>query len=73
MLLVFLAAVSAQPAVDAPRSVAAETPARAFVRILRAAVIHGDHLEATEESVKRVTSVRERDGTVRSATLVEYY
>jgi hypothetical protein len=73
MLLAFLAAASAQPMLDAPRPVAAQTPARASVRILRAAVIRAARLEATEESVKRETSVREPDGSLRSASLIEFY
>lgn len=73
MLFVFLAAASAQPVTEVTRPVAAETAARASVRILRAAVIRGDRLEATEESVKRTTSVRERDGTLRLARLIEFY
>ena len=72
MLLAFLAAASAQPVLDA-RHVAAEMPARASVRILRAAVIRADRLEATEGSVKRETRVREPDGTLRSASLIEFY
>jgi hypothetical protein len=43
------------------------------VRILRAAVIRADRLEATEESVKRKANVREPDGTLRSASLIEFY
>ncbi|HJR82357.1 MAG TPA: hypothetical protein VJ775_00370 [Sphingomicrobium sp.] len=72
MLIAFLAATTAQPVV-LQRPVSAETPARASVRILRAAVIRADNLEATEESVKRTTSVRERDGTFRLARLIEFY
>ena len=72
MLLAFLAAATSAPAME-PRPVAAETPARASVRILRAAVIRRDKLEATEESVKRTMSVRESDGTLRTASLIEFY
>ena len=73
MLLAFLAAASAQPVPEMPRQVAAETPARASVRILHAVVIRADRLEATEGSVKRKTNVREPDGTLRSASLIEFY
>lgn len=48
-------------------------PARATVRILRAAEIRIDRLAATEESILRRTSVRESDGSVRTASLVEFY
>ena len=58
---------------EVARPVTAEMPARASVRILRAAVIRADRFEATEESVKRTTSVRESDGTLRSASLIEFY
>jgi hypothetical protein len=73
MLFAFLAAATSQPALEVARPVAAGTPARASVRILRSAVIRADHLEATEDSVKRTTSVRERDGTLRPASLIEFY
>ena len=73
MLLAFLAVATAQAVPEMPRQVAAATPVRASVRILRAAVIRADRLEATEESVKRETLVREPDGTLRSASLIEYY
>ena len=73
MLFAFLAAATSQPAMEVDRPVAAEAAARASVRILRAAVIRADHLEATEESVKRTTSVLESDGTLRSASLIEFY
>jgi hypothetical protein len=72
MLLAFLAAATSAAAL-APKPVVAQPPARASVRILRAAVIRRDRLEATEESVKRTTSVRERDGTYRAAQLIEFY
>jgi hypothetical protein len=70
MLFAFLAAASAIPAGP---PVAAEAPATATVRIVRAAEIRRDRLEATEESVKRTAIVRESDGTVRTATLIEFY
>jgi len=73
MLLLLLAAASTQSVSDGGTRVGAGTPATAIVRIVRAAEIRRDHLEATEDSVKRYTEVRERDGTLRSATLIEYY
>jgi len=66
MLLLFLSAASGHP-------VALEAPAMATVRIVRAAEIRRDKLKATEESVKRETKIRESDGSLRSATLIEYY
>ena len=73
MLLALLAAATSQPVAEVPGRSASQTPARASVRILRAAVIRVDRFEATDGSVKRVTSVRERDGTLRSASLIEFY
>lgn len=73
MLLALLALASTQSASDAAAPVAAQAPATAIVRIVRAAEIRGDRLEATEDSVKRNTEVRESDGTLRLATLIEYY
>ena len=66
MLFVFLAAASAQ-------AVPAVSPATATVRIVRAAEIRVDRLEATEESVKRTSIIREPDGSTRTATLIEFY
>ena len=73
MLLAFFAAASAQPAAEVREPVVSEAPARATVRILRPAEIRRDHFEATDESVKRMTKVRETDGTLRPASLIEYY
>jgi hypothetical protein len=73
MFLAFLAAATAQTVPEMPRQVAAATPVRASVRILRAAIIRVDRLEATEDSVKRETTVREPDGTIRQASLIEFY
>jgi hypothetical protein len=70
MLFAFLAAASSIPA-GAP--VGAEARATATVRIVRAAEIRRNRLEATEESVKRAAIVRESDGTARTATLIEFY
>ena len=37
------------------------------------AEIRGVRLEATEESVKRTSVVREPDGSLHPATLIEFY
>ena len=66
MLFVFLAAASA-------KAVPAVSPATATVLIVRAAEIRVDRLEATEESVKRTSIIREPDGSTRTATLIEFY
>ena len=70
--LLLIASVSAAPAEERPRTTAAE-PARAFVRIIRGAEIHFGSALRFEESVRRETVVRERDGSVRSASLIEFY
>ena len=70
--LLLIASVSAAPAEERPRTSAAE-PARAFVRIIRGAEIRFGQAMRFEESVRRETIVRERDGSVRSASLIEFY
>ena len=70
--LLLIASVSAAPAEDRPRTAAAE-PARAFVRIVRGAEIRFGEAMRFEESVRRETVVRERDGSVRFASLIEFY
>jgi len=70
--LLLIASVSAAPAEERPRTTAAE-PARAFVRIIRGAEIRFGQAMRFEESVRRETIVRERDGSLRSASLIEFY
>jgi hypothetical protein len=72
--LLLIASVSAAPAPteDGPRTTAAE-PARAFVRVIKGAEIRFGEAMRFEESVRRETIVRERDGSVRSASLIEFY
>jgi hypothetical protein len=70
--LLLIASVSAAPAEERPRTSAAE-PARAFVRIIRGAEIRFGQAMRFEESVRRETIVRERDGSLRSASLIEFY
>ena len=73
MLLALLAAARAHPAAEVRVPVVSYAPARATVRIRRPAEIRRDHFEATDESVKRTTTVRESDGTLRTASLIEFY
>ena len=70
--LLLIASVSAAPTEDRPRTAAAE-PARAFVRIIRGAEIRFGEAMRFEEGVRRETIVRERDGSLRSASLIEFY
>ena len=69
-LLIF-ASVAGAPAEQRPRTAALE-PARATVRIIRGAEIRFGQQLRLEESIRRVASVREPDGTVRPATLIEF-
>jgi hypothetical protein len=73
MLSLILAAAVASVPAEPGAPAAAREPAQATVIILRAVEFRVDRLAATEESVLRRTSVRERDGSVRTATLVEFY
>jgi hypothetical protein len=73
MLVALLAAAVSQLGADVRPQAAAPLPAIATVRIVRAAEIRSDRLNATEESVKRTSIIREPDGTARSATLIEFY
>ena len=70
--LFLLLAVSAGTA-DVPSLVNASHNARATVRILKAAPIKFGSEMRIEASVQRETTVRERDGSVRTASLVEFY
>jgi hypothetical protein len=70
--LLVLASVTATPVEERPRTAAAE-PARAVVRIIRGAEIRFGEEMRFEESIRREAVVRERDGTVRSASLIEFY
>ena len=73
MLPFLLLAVAADaPAAPAPR-VSAAQPAQAVVRIVRGAAIRFSEAARFEESVAREATVRERDGSVRTASLIEFY
>ena len=70
--LFLLAAVADAPAEPAPRSSAAQ-PAQAVVRIVRGAEIRFSQTARIEEGVERQATVRERDGSARPASLIEFY
>jgi len=70
--LLVLASVAATPVDDRPRTPAVE-PAQAVVRIIRGAEIRFGEEMRLEESVRREAVLRERDGTVRTASLIEFY
>ena len=70
--LFLMLALSGSPA-EVPAPVASEQSARATVRILQATPIRFGKEMRIEASLQRSTTVRERDGSVRAASLVEFY
>ena len=74
MLPFFLLAVAAEaPPAPTPRVSAVHQPVQAVVRIVRGAAIRFSEVEQFEESLVREARVRERDGSVRTASLIEFY
>ena len=72
-MLLFLTAASL--AVAAPAPAVRTSPVRqaqAMVTIMRAVHV-GETLPTPEDSVKRISDMRERDGTVHSLPLIEFY
>ena len=73
MLPLFLAAALVEaPAESASRASAAQ-PAMAVVRIVRGTEIRFHEAKSFDASLSRETNVRERDGTLRRASLIEFY
>lgn len=70
--LLLLAAAADAPNPPSPRLSAAQ-PAQAVVRIVRGAAIRFSKAERFEESLVREATVKERDGSVRTASLIEFY
>ena len=73
MLPLFLAAIAANAYAEPAMQVAAAQPAQATVRIVRGAEIRLSEATGFDESIVRTALVRERDGSTRSASLVEFY
>ena len=73
MLPLFLAAALAQAPPETASRASAAQPALAMVRIVRATEIRFSEAKSFEASLTRQTNVRERDGTLRRASLVEFY
>jgi hypothetical protein len=67
-----LAAALDAPPGPSPR-VSAAQPTQAVVRIVRGAEIRFSQVDRFEASVVREATVRERDGSVRTASLIEFY
>jgi hypothetical protein len=72
-MLLLLASVSAQLPAQVPTRMAAAAPATVTVRVVRAAEVRAGRLAATEESLLRKTTIVERDGSERAASLIEFY
>ena len=70
--LFLIAAASAVP-MEPPSRVASEQPARAVVRIVRAIPIRFGEDVQIEAGLQREATIRERDGSVRSASLIVFY
>ena len=70
--LILTVAVATAPTESAPRT-AATASATATVRIVRGAEIRFSSLPKFEESIHRKALVRERDGSLQSASLIEFY
>lgn len=73
MLPLFLAAIAVNAYAEPAKHVAAAQPARATVRIVRGAEIRFSEATGFDESIMRTALVRERDGSIQSASLVEFY
>jgi hypothetical protein len=73
MLSIFLAAAVVAPPVERASPTAATASARAVVRIVRSAEVRFGRSLQFEASISRETTLRERDGSARAASLVEFY
>ena len=72
LTLIFAAALATAPPQGASATTATAS-AQATVRIVRGVEIRFASLARFEESIQRKGLVRERDGSLQSATLVEFY
>lgn len=73
MLPLFLAAALAGVPAETGTRVSAAQPALAVVRIVRGTEIRFQKQRIFDASLSRETNVRERDGTLRRASLIEFY
>ena len=73
MLLPFLAAAVAIAPVEKASTTAATASAQAAVRIVRGAEVRFEKPLRLEAAISRETRIRERDGSTRNASLVEFY
>jgi hypothetical protein len=73
MLSLLLAAATANMANEPSTRVAVKQPAIATVRIVRGAEIRFERGRTSDASILREAKVRERDGSIRSTSLIEFY
>jgi hypothetical protein len=73
MLSLFLAAAIANQPPERALPTAATASAQAVVRIVRGAEVRFGNSEVLEASISRASTVRERDGSTRTASLIEFY
>ena len=73
MLTLFLAAAVANAPAERPLPTAASASVQAVVRIVRGTEVRFGKGLQFEASIPRETSIRERDGTVTTASLIEFY
>ena len=73
MLPLFLAVALAGVPAETGTRVSAAQPALAVVRIVRGTEVRFQEQRSFDASLSRETNVRERDGTLRPASLVEFY
>lgn len=73
MLTLLLAATVAGASAEKPSPTVASASAQAVVRIVRGTEVRFGKGLRFEASVPRETTLRERDGTVRNASLIEFY
>lgn len=73
MLSIFLASAIAGTPVQTPTHTASLASAQATVRIVRGAELRWGRPARFEASIVRASMIRERDGSTRNASLVEFY
>ena len=73
MLMLFLAAAVGTAPVDGASVTSASASARATVRIVKGAEVRFGTKLKFEASVPRQTTIREQDGSTRTASLIEFY
>jgi len=72
LTLILAAAVATSTPQSGPRT-AGTASAQATVRIVRGVQIRFASFQRSEESIHRKGLVRERDGSLQSASLIEFY